>query len=194
VESDLSQIYSPVLGNITATNADKTQPFWSAPLRSDGFRRTRFTGKPEKVTFVANNNRRVEADSPQSEFQKIIWEVDRNTSNTYTLYRTTDWDAFRYEDNTVRKPERVAILENLSSAKFSFYRKANKTWENSWDSEDSYAKEESRFPDLVRLKLESPNPTNNANQLTWELVVRPNMQLNYLDEKAKAAAKKRFLE
>ncbi|HEY8279045.1 MAG TPA: type II secretion system protein GspJ [Bdellovibrionota bacterium] len=194
IESDLAQIYSPVLGNIPAKPDDKTEAYWSAPLRSDGFRRSRFKGEAAKVSFVANNNRRVEAGSPMSDFQKINWEVERNASNTYSLYRTTDWDVYRYEENPGKKPERVALLENLSSAKFSFYKKADKTWNDTWDSESVYAKEESRFPDLIKLRIEAPDPQNNANMLAWEIIVRPNMPLNYLDEKARATEKQKFLE
>lgn len=194
VENDLAQIYSPMLGNIPHKPDDKITAFWSAPVRTDGFRRSRFTGTSSKVTFVANNNRRVEADSPVSDFQKITWEVDRNNNNTFSLYRSTDWDAFHYEDGTVAKPTRVALLENLSSAKFTFYRKLDKTWQDEWESEGVYVKEETRFPDLIALTVEAPDPQNPALNLPWKVVVRPNMTLNYLDAKAKAAAKQRFLE
>jgi type II secretion system protein J len=192
VESDLEQIYSPVLGPIPAKPDAKTEMFWSAPLRSDGFRRSRFQGTNEKLTFVANNHRRVEADAPESDFQKITYELERDPKGTFTLYRSTDWDAFRYEEDRSKKPERVALIENLSSAKFQFYRRADKTWQDTWDSESIYAKEESRFPDLIKLKIEAPDPTNNANQLPWEVVVRPNQQLNYLDAAARNALKQRF--
>lgn len=194
VESDLSQIYSPVVGNIPPKPEMKTEEFWSAPVRSDGMRRSRFKGSAEKITFIANNNRRVEADTPQSDFQKVTWEVDRNANNTFTLYRTTDWDAFQYQEGSARKPERVALLENLSSAKFTFYSKEKKAWEEAWDSENSYTKEESRFPDLIALKIEAPDPMNNENQLAWQIEVRPNMPLNYIDEKTRAANKQKFLD
>ena len=192
VESDLAQIYTPVLGAIPNKPDNKSSDFWSAPVRADGFRRSRFKGANEKVTFVANNNRRVEADSPQSDFQKVTWEVERNPKGTFTLYRTTDWDAFRYEDGTAKKSARVALIENLSSAKFKFYRISDKSWQDTWDSEDIYTKEETRFPNLIKLTIEAPDPTNNANQLAWELIVRPYQQLNYLDAAARAAAKQRF--
>lgn len=194
IESDLTQIYTPVIGPASPppNSTESVQAFWSAPVRADGYRRARFVGSTEKVSFVANNNLRVEEDSPQSDFQKITWELDRGTDNTYTLYRTNDWDAFRYKEDNAEKPKRMPILERLSSAKFSFYRLSDKSWQDQWDSESNYAKEESRFPDLIRLKIEGPDPTNNANQLAWEIVVRPNLALNYLDEKTKAAMRQRF--
>lgn len=186
VESDLTQIYSPTLDTEgpavapPATNSPLSQAsFWSQPLRADGLRRARLAGTGEKITFINNGARRVEADSPVSDFQKVTWEIERNDTGAYSLYRTVDTDAFSYEENTMqKKPSRVAVLENLSSGKFSYYRRENKTWEEQWDSESSFAKPTNRFPDLIRLKIEVPDPLNNANNQPWELVIRPNMPLN----------------
>lgn len=182
VETDIAQIYTPLITSESkAEGGTQEQPteFWSRKLRPDGMRRSRFKGTREKLTFVANNNRRVERDSPQSEFQKVTWEVERNESGAYTLYRTSDWDVYQYEDRGGKgKPTRVALMENLASAKFSYYRPSNKTWEDQWDSEDAYAKAEERYPALVSLKVEVPNPTNNAQNQTWEIKVKPNRVLN----------------
>ena len=114
------------------------------------------------------------------------------SKGTYTLYRSTDWDAFQYEENQAKKPQRVSLIENLSNAKFQFYRTSDKSWQDSWDSENIYTKEETRFPALIKLKIEAPDPTNNANPLAWEIVVKPNQQLNYLDTNARNALKQRF--
>jgi prepilin-type N-terminal cleavage/methylation domain-containing protein len=194
VESDIEQIFSPVVGAIPTKAEDHAEVFWSAPVRTDGLRRSRLTGSADKLTFVANNNRRVEADAPQSDFQKITWEVERNSKGTFSLYRSTDWDVYHYEEGSARKPNRVALLENLSSAKFTYYRKENKTWEERWDSEGPYVKEEERFPDLISLKIELPDPTNNSNQLPWEIVIRPNMALNWRDQKYIEQEKQKFTE
>lgn len=195
VENDLANIWSPVLGPIPYNpNAGESQVFWSPVLRSDGLRRTRFTGSATKITFISNNLRRVEADSPRSDFQKITWEIARNESNTFSLYRSSDWDVFHYEEGTAKKPERVALLENLSSGKFTFYRRNDKTWNDTWESEGAYAKDETRFPDLIKLEIEAPDVTNPEVYQKWAMTVRPNMPLNYLDAKAKAALKQRFVE
>jgi hypothetical protein len=199
LEADLSQIYNPVLeapkkavpaapngtqiqAPVAPTLGQETQEqpseFWSIPVRADGLRRTRLKGTGEKLTFVANNNRRVEEDSPQSDFQKITWEVERNSEGSYTLYRTTDWDVFETEDSKAKKPARVALLENLSSAKFRYYRFANTTWEDSWDSENPYVLPQDRFPDLISLKVELPDPTNHTVPQSWEITVKPNMRLS----------------
>lgn len=194
LESDLEQIYTPLLGAIPPKPDDKPEAFWSGPVRSDGLRRSRLTGSGERITFITNNNRRVDADSPQSDFLKVSWEVERNSKGTFSLYRSADWDAFHYEESSARKPTRVALMENLTSAKFTFYRKENKSWEERWDSEGPYVKEESRFPDLISLKIEVPDPTNNANQLPWEIVIKPNLPLNYKDQKQLELEKQKFVE
>lgn len=187
VETDLEQIFSPVMDPTTPTpvggsgsSALSAPGFWSQPLRADGLRRARFYGTGEKVSFVTNGGRRVEADSAVSDFQKITWEIERNDTGAYSLYRTVDTDAFTYEEGGIsqKKPVRVAVLENLSSGKFSYFRRENKTWEEQWDSESAYAKPETRFPDLIRLKIEVPDAINSAQSRPWEIVVRPNMSLN----------------
>jgi type II secretion system protein J len=180
VETDLSQIYTPPLDPALAPKDPNSQAsqFWSAPLRSDGMRRSRLQGSKEKITFLSNGNRRVEEDSPQSDFQKVTWEIERNAEGAYSLYRSTDWDAFNVDDGVAAKPIRVALLENLTSAKFTYYRTENKTWDETWDSEGRFVKPEARFPQLISLKVELPDPMNNANNQTWEVVVRPNFPLN----------------
>lgn len=195
VESDLAQIYSPLVTTEAKPDPNE-QPteYWSPMLRPDGMRRTRLRGTAERLSFVTNNNRRVERDSPQSEFQKVLWEIERNESGAYTLYRTTNWDVYELEEQRREAPPRVALLENLSSAKFSYYRMSNKTWEDQWDSESTYAKNEERFPDLVALKIEVPDPTNNANTQSWEIVVKPNLPLNPMDAKKREEQKQRLLD
>jgi type II secretion system protein J len=196
VESDLAQVYTPLITSEAKTETtEQPTDYWSKKLRPDGLRRSRFTGSREKVSFVANNARRVERDSPQTEFQKVSWEIERNESGAYTLFRSTDWDVYQYEDRGGRtKPQRVALLENLTSAKFSYYRKSNKTWEDTWDSEGAYAKPDQRYPDLVSLKIELPDPTNNANNQSWEIKIKPNLTLNFEDEAKKEQKKTQALD
>lgn len=161
-------------------------------MRSDGTRRARLKGEKEKLTFVANNNRRVEADSPQSDFQKITWEIDSNAGGTYSLYRAVDWDAYHYEDGTAKKPNRVALLDNLASAKFTYYRRETKTWEDTWDSENSFAKPSNRYPELIALNIEVPDPLNPAKQQQWKMVVKPNLPLNILTAEEKEKLKQQL--
>ncbi len=189
VQTDIENMYTPLIGAAQPQPGQNPQEYWSAPVRSDGMRRTRLQGKNESLQFVSNNNRRVESDQTQSDFQKVKWEIERNPKGTYTLYRSTDWDAFRYEEDKSKKPERIALLENLSSAKFTYYRRSDKQWLDTWDSESIYVKEEERFPQLIKLKIEAPDPQNPAVTLPWEMVMKPNLEMNYLDANARNALK-----
>lgn len=193
VESDFAQIFSPTAETIPQKAEQQPIQFWSPVVRSDGLRRARFKGEKEKVTFITNGNRRVEAESPQSDFVAVTWEIESNAGGTYSLYRATDWDVYHYEDGTAKKPPRVALLDNLSSAKFTYYRKENKTWEETWDSENSFAKDSNRFPELISLKVEVPDPLNPAKQQPWEIIIRPNQTLNILSPEDKAKLKEQFL-
>lgn len=180
VETDLAQIYSPALDPAITASKEETNnsEFWSARLKTDGTRRSRVKGTRERLTFVTNGNRRMEEGSPQSEFAKITWEIARNESGAYSLYRTVDWDVYEYEEGAAKKAPRVALLENLTSARFSYYRKENRTWEDTWDSESEYAKADGRYPELLTLKIEVPDPANTSVSQAWEVTVKPNLLLN----------------
>lgn len=196
VETDLAQIYSPIMESRALKPDEKPTTFWTPPVKPSGLRRARLLGEKEKLSFIGNGNRRVEADSPQSDFQKVIWEIERNDRGAYSLYRVTDPNVYEYEENALgaKPPSRVALLENLASAQFTYYRKANKTWEEKWDSEDAYAKAGSRFPELIKLRIEIPDPLNSASQQIWEVVVRPNLPLNMPTAEEKEKEKQQFLE
>ena len=198
LERDIAQVYTPVLGAPKAPQNPQEQTnyqqensptqFWSAPLRSDGLRRTRFQGTSQKMTFVTNSNRRLMENAPESDFLAITWELEKNKSGGYTLYRSQDWDVFRLIDADRRKPQRVAVLTKINSGKFSFYRKRDKTWDDTWDTEGRFVRPDSRYPDLVSLKLEIPDPRNPAKNLAWEGVFRPNMMLNSVSKTPQSAA------
>lgn len=180
LDEDISQIYCPVIGTEQAEGTAQASLFWGPPVRPDGLRRSRFKGTAEKITFVSNSNQRFERDLPQSDMLKVTWEIAGNKNGTYSLYRTTDWDAFNYEDSKLsdHKPQRVPVISNLASGKFSFYKKADKSWLDNWDSEGSFLDKLSRYPDMIFLKLVVPDPTNSANNQTWGSRFIPNISLN----------------
>lgn len=188
VERDLSQIFSPVTGPTKApdpTSNEAPSEFWSIPIRSDGMRRARVKGTKERLSFITNSNLRMETDTPQSDFMRVVWEIKRNKEGSYSLMRSTEWDVFRIEPNTDRKPVEVALIENISAAKFNYYRPENKSWQEEWDSESPYAKDENRFPSLISLKITVPDPINNQQQVEWEVIAKPLMPLNGFLKKPK---------
>lgn len=193
-EADLSQIFTPNVETLPSKPDQTASSYWSPAVRADGLRRSRLKGDKEHISFVTNNNRRVEAGSPQSDFAKVSWEIESNADGAYSLYRATDWDVYHYEDGTAKKPNRVALLDNLASATFSYYRSENKKWEDSWDSENAFAKPGNRFPDLISVKVEIPDPLNPAAHQQWEIIVKPNMPLNQETAEDKEKKKSQFLE
>ena len=181
LEKDIAQIYSPILPvdkSMENSAAITVTGFWSKPIRSDGIRRSRFIGTREKITFINNANHRLQTNSPESDLLKVTWEIIHNKNNNFSLVRSTDTDVFVYDEISEQKVKPVPLLDNLSSAKFSFYRKDQDKWEDAWDSEASYIKPENRFPELISLKIETPDPVNLAAVIPWEGIFRTNLALN----------------
>src|SRR3989344_5930305 len=122
IERDIAQMYSlpyDFPAQAQETNPQRPSLSWSAPLRDDGLRRTRFFGNEAKISFIANSNRRVNKNSRESDFQKITWEIV-SEGGKFSLTRTRDLDAFNYQDHSIsgEEPQRFTILDNIKSAKF----------------------------------------------------------------------------
>lgn len=185
LDDDLAQIYTPIFEDPTTApvgGGDQTpKTFWSTNIRPDGLRRARFVGNKEKISFVANNNIRIQRGTPESDFQLIVWQVSQNKSGTYQLKRFSEnKKVFDYDMQEVdtTKPGSYVVVDNLSSAQFSFYRKEGDKWEDSWDSEGASVKSGARYPEMISVKLEGPDPTNPAKQIEWKGVFRPNLKIN----------------
>jgi len=180
LEQDIAQIYTPYITSEETPENATPSLFWSAVIRPDGLRRSRFTGAREKISFISSTNRRVQKNVLESDLLKITWEIEQNKSGAYSLYRSVDADVFNYEDARTRqkKPTRIPLFENLTSAKFSFYRKEKQSWEENWDSENPYIKASERYPDLVKIHIELPDPTNNSTLLQWQGTYKTNLNLN----------------
>jgi prepilin-type N-terminal cleavage/methylation domain-containing protein len=194
LEADLSQFYSPATPepinpnntnpalntNPTSTETSPSQ-FWSIPIGADGLRRSRFVGTKDKITFVSNGHHRIQKDARESDFIKVTWEIVQNKTGAYSLQRSIDTDAFNITDRTSatdKGGERTILIDNVGSGKFTFYRKEKDAWDDAWDSEGSYVKADLRYPQLISLKLEVPDPINPAKMRQWEGLFRPNLNFN----------------
>lgn len=187
LEEDCAQIYTPLFPEpatpLQVTGDQSPKLFWSVPVRTDGIRRARFLGTSEKMSFITNSNVRVQRGVAQSDFLAVAWEVAQNKSGTYQLKRFTDTNVFNYDKlQTDDKDQFFVIIDNLSSAQFSYYRKEGDKWEESWDSEGQSVKPGARYPELISIKLEGPDPTNPAKQMQWRGVFRPNIKINTATE------------
>lgn len=180
LDRDIAQIYSPVIGATTPPPDLSPQAFWSVPLRPDGLRRTRFVGTREKISFIATSNRRLQTDARESDLIKVVWEIVRNKDNTYALTRHADVNVFDYEDESPsdRETTRLTVLDNLSTAKFTFLKNGKETFEESWDSEAPSTEDSSRFPVLIALDITYPNPENTAVPMAWRSEFAPMFDLN----------------
>lgn len=156
--------------------------FWSAPVRKDGLRRSRFQGSPNRISFITNGHQRYMQEARETDMLAIVWEIaaDAKKNGMYQLIRTVSLNAFDYSESLreelMGKP--VVVLSNISSGKFEFYRHDNKSWEAQWDSEADYVKDDNRYPELIRVTLEVPDPLNEAVLVPMTGVFRPNVIYN----------------
>lgn len=180
VDRDISQMYSPVMGKTTPPLDNNPRDFWSAKQRSDGLRRSRFTGKRDKITFVSNSNRRLVVDSKQSTLHRITYEIEQDKDGRYKLMKSVDFNVFDYEGE-VRSSNRLRkfpVMENLEKAKFEFYRSDKERWEDSWDSEGAYTEDHSRYPDIIAFEFTIVDPNDEKSARDWRSEFAPTLSLN----------------
>lgn len=187
MEDDVSQIYTPLFPEPAANTltGDLTPSlFWTVKLRGDGLRRARFLGTPEKMSFITNNNYRIQRGLPESEFLAVVWSIEKNDKGTYQLKRFSDTNAFDYDKKELDRNKDISyvIMDNLNSVQFSYYRKEGKKYEENWDSEGSAVKAGARYPEAIRIKLSGPDPTNPAVQMEWQSDFKPNFKINTATE------------
>ena len=179
IHKDIAQIFSPNIKLSRINRSNTPELFWGPLQREDGLRRTRFTGEKEKLYFITASKRRIYKNVAEFELQKVIWEIKEQKDGTYTLFRTTSKNIFDYdEEDKIEKQLGVAILEDIRTANFSFYNNENAGWDENWDSEANYAQGTSRFPTIVRLKLEMLYSENMEDTVPWESTFKPIMALN----------------
>ena len=181
LERDIAQIFSPELGPTTPPPDNTPQAFWSAPMRADGLRRTRFVGTREKITFISSSNRRVQIDAKETDLVKVTYQIVQEKDGSYSLSRALDTDVFDYEDGEIGDGDElneVKILEGLVQANFTFYRGDKQRWEERWDSEAPYTETISRFPDLVAIDMQYASSDNKNAILKWRSEFAPVRKLN----------------
>lgn len=180
LDRDVAQIFSPKLGPTTPPQDNSPEAYWSAPQREDGLRRTRFTGTKEKISFVSLSNRRLAADARETELVRVTYRIHQEKDGSYSLARAADTDVFAYEKPELGENElsEFKVLEKLTSASFSFYRPDKSRWEEQWDSEAPYTDDASRFPGIVALEVQYPNPDNPNTFLKWRSEFAPLLKLN----------------
>lgn len=180
VDRDIAQMYSPVLGDTTPPVDAAPFAFWSAQLRSDGLRRMRFVGTPEKMSFVTAANRRLQRDSREGDLVKVVWEIVRTKDATYALTRHSDINVFDYTDEipVERENSRLTVIDHLTTAKFQYMKTGKETWDDTWDSEAAYTEDATRFPERIAIEVSYPNPENKEHIVKWRSEFAPMFDLN----------------
>lgn len=181
LERDIAQIFTPQLGQTTPPPDNTPEAFWSAPQRADGLRRTRFVGTREKITFVSASNRRVQAETRETNLVKVTYQIVQEKDGSYSLTRALDTDVFDYEDREIGDGgviNEVKILEKLVQANFTYYRADKQRWEEKWDSEAPYTEDASRYPDLIAIDTQYTSTDNQKAILKWRSEFATALKLN----------------
>ena len=205
LERDVAQLYSPTLQkrpqpSPTPGSAPQAQTFgareesatrfWSAPLDATGMRAMRFIGKEDSMSFVATANLRVQRDSPESEFLKVVYELREDTEKDESgksnekrgrmLVRVTHPNAFSTEESREDRSQRTyPLLRGIQKLRFRYFRRdRDNGWSTTWDSDSADMKD--RYPDLIETTLEVSAPP----RLSFEGLFKfgPEAPLNGLDQ------------
>lgn len=169
-QRDVQAIYSPQL----AVPGDPGQPapdegelgastrFWGSALDKTGIRPVRLEGTANRLSFVAVSHRRIYRNAPESEFAKIVYELEaaepaEDTPEGHVLMKRQNANAFN-EDDTSDDPHwrNYPLLRGVKTLKFRYYKKDQDAWFSSWDSDSAETK--NRFPDLIEVQIEVNGP------------------------------------
>jgi prepilin-type N-terminal cleavage/methylation domain-containing protein len=142
---------------LTDPDLQRSTEFWSGAVDNTGLRPSRFQGSEKKLSFVSASHLRVYKDAPESDFLKVTYTLDPDSSSeavegTSILKRTIDTRAFDLEEK--RDPKTIktySLLRGVSEFKWRFYSKAKQQWLASWDSDTTEPK--NAFPELIELTV-----------------------------------------
>lgn len=213
VQRDIAMIYTPTLMKANPTNQPgqngaqngpqnmgggsnslgddlgQTFKFWAPAIEETGLRPSHFVGSDTKMSFVSLSHIRVYRDTPESEFAKITYELQADTSPDASgtiLVKTEDPNAFTVDEKLGfaiqgPKPRRFELLRGIQKLSFSYYQKDGNTWKitKSWDSDKDETK--NRYPEIVEMKMEVANlevPGTNKPLFEGTFKFRPEIPVN----------------
>ncbi len=125
--------------------------YWGAAKDRTGLRPSRFQGSANKMSFVAASNVRIYKNSPESELNKVSYEL-----RTGVLYKTYSPNVYEEDDKRDKFSSTLPLLDGIKKLKFSFFKKDKERWETSWDTEKEDTK--NIYPDTVKIELEVDGP------------------------------------
>jgi hypothetical protein len=148
-----------------------------------------FIGKEDSMSFVATANLRVQRDSPESEFLKIVYELREDTEKDESgklnekrgrmLVRVTHPNAFSVEESREDRSQRTyPLLRGVQKLRFRYFRRdRDNGWSTTWDSDSPDMKD--RYPDLIEVTLEVSAPPRQSFEGLFKF--GPEAPLNGLD-------------
>ncbi len=199
IDRDVAQMYTPALqlpapqptpsGMPTQQEmqspAEEAQPtqFWGGYLDKSGARAMRFVGTENRLSFVAASNLRIHRDAPESEFLKVVYELQDDPERGdgiegKVLVKTASPNAFSEDDSKDRLRHTYRLVRGVRKLRFRYWRKdKDNGWSSSWDSDAPDTKD--IYPDLIEATVEVAGP----GRLTYEGVYkfRPEIPLRGLD-------------
>ena len=206
LERDFSQLYSPSLLLPQATpssspsNAPATPPptpagnaqqaaddanvqptlFWGPIIDKTGIRETRFKGTATRLSFIAVSHIRVYKDVPESEFNKVIYELqpdkvptdDPTFEPSGVLVKTSSPNAFSEDDDKDTMKHVYRLIRGVKTLKFRYLKRGKDgnadTWSDEWDSVEK-AENKGAYPDMIEMKLEVTGPSRLRLEGTYNL-------------------------
>jgi general secretion pathway protein J len=158
--------------------------FWGPAIDKDGRRPSRFIGSENKLSFISVSHIRIYADSPESDFAKVTYEIRRDDKNednpgTFTLFRIESANAFSKEESKDPFTSTNPLLHGIKKLEYAYYQQDSNTWKvfKSWDSD----KEETKnlMPDIIELKMEVVGKKSQSFEAIYKF--RPEIPFNGVD-------------
>lgn len=144
------------LEELLRSELGQANDYWLGATDLSAIRPSRFIGTENRIQFVSASHMRVYKNMPESEFNKIIYELrdDKDSQvveGTKLLVRIENPAVFS-EEKKVQDPKLYPLLPGVKTFKFRYYRKDKKAWEVSWDTNREDMK--GLYPDLIELTAE----------------------------------------
>lgn len=196
LERDIAAMYTPTLMLNKVENIDPVQlqqiftgdqarasKYWAPAVSKTGLRPMRFQGTEKSMSFVSLSNIRVYKDSPESEFAKISYELQADSSkvagdvSASVLVKTASPNAFFEDEDRDKMKKTYLLLPGVTKSKFEYYRRDRDQWGTRWDSDSADFK--NIYPDMVRVTLEVRGPSRLFFEGVYQF--RPEIPLRALD-------------
>jgi hypothetical protein len=155
----------------TRGSAFQSFEHWGPILEPSGIRASRFKGKESEMSFVSASHVRIYQLKKESVYSKIRYELRRQEENPnltreqnekrkmlYSLVKIENTRAFELEEPAKDAPyvSVYAVLNNVKSLKFLYYKSGEKDPLREWDSESTDPK--GQFPTSVEMEVSLIGP------------------------------------